>query len=74
MKASEMVRLNRSTSAFCFGERGSLWKCVMPSLVTKNIDRLLDPIYPHFYVVATGDSVFGCTEKRMKKLAEYDIH
>ena len=35
------------------------------------IDGLLNPIYPHFYVVATVDPDFAYTEKRMKELAGY---
>lgn len=37
----------------------------------KLLDRLLDPIYPHFYVVATVDNDFKYSEKRMKELAGY---
>ena len=37
----------------------------------KFIDHLLDPIYPHFYVIATPKSDFKYTEKRMKELAGY---
>ncbi len=35
------------------------------------IDRLLNPIYPHFYVVATPDPDFRYSEKRMRELAGY---
>ena len=37
----------------------------------KILDHLLDPIYPHFYVVAQLDTSFGYSEKRMKELAGY---
>ncbi len=37
----------------------------------KIIDNLLDSIYPHFYVVATPDSNFKYSEKRMKELVGY---
>lgn len=39
----------------------------------KILDRLLDPIYPHFYVVATIDPSFAYPEKRMKELLGYAI-
>jgi 2-polyprenyl-3-methyl-5-hydroxy-6-metoxy-1,4-benzoquinol methylase len=35
------------------------------------VDTLLNPIYPHFYVIATIDTDFHYTEKRMKELAGY---
>lgn len=38
----------------------------------KIIDHLLDPIYPHFYVVAMPDPDFHYTEKRKRELAGYD--
>jgi SAM-dependent methyltransferase len=34
-------------------------------------DCLLNPIYPHFYALATPDSNFAYDEKRMKELAGY---
>ncbi|MFH1255611.1 MAG: hypothetical protein V1667_04050 [bacterium] len=37
----------------------------------KVIDHLLDPIYPHFYVVATPDPDFKYSEKRMRELIGY---
>ena len=40
----------------------------------KIVDHLLDPIYPHLYVVATPKSDFHYTEKRMKELAGYAEH
>lgn len=39
--------------------------------LNKFIDRLLNPIYPHFYVVAQIDGNFKYTDKRMKELAGY---
>lgn len=39
---------------------------------TALIDHLLDPIYPHFYVVATPDTDFAYHYKRLKELAGYD--
>lgn len=35
------------------------------------IDHLLDPIYPHFYVVASNNLDFEYTEKRKKELVGY---
>jgi len=35
------------------------------------IDHLLDPIYPHFYVVAQPDPDFHYSDKRLKELAGY---
>lgn len=35
------------------------------------LDRLLNPIYPHFYVVAAPDSEFAYGQKRMKELKGY---
>lgn len=35
------------------------------------IDHVLDPIYPHFYVIATPDPNFRYTEKRMRELVGY---
>ncbi len=35
------------------------------------IDHLLNPIYPHFYVVAVIDPAFTYAQKRMKELAGY---
>lgn len=40
----------------------------------KTIDHLLDPIYPHLYVIATPDLDFKYTEKRMRELAGYAKH
>lgn len=37
----------------------------------KFVDFLLNPLYPHFYVVTTPDPNFKYTEKRMKELAGY---
>ena len=37
------------------------------------IDRLLDLIYPHFYVVASPKRGFKYHEKRLKELGGYDI-
>ena len=36
-----------------------------------HVDALLNPIYPHFYLVATLDPDFHYTEKRMKELSGY---
>ena len=36
-----------------------------------SVDHLLDPIYPHFYVVAKPDPNFKYSDKRMKELAGY---
>lgn len=36
------------------------------------IDRLLDIIYPHFYVVATPNENFSYDAKRMRELAGYE--
>ena len=58
-------------------ERGG-WKPITTRgfhFANKFIDHLLDPIYPHFYVVATPDPDFKYSEKRMKELVGYiDIH
>jgi len=35
-------------------------------------DRLLNPIYPHFYVVAEPDPNFQYSEKRLRELAGYE--
>jgi len=35
------------------------------------IDFILNPIYPHFYVVAHADHTFTYSKKRMKELAGY---
>ena|GEM_PF-661298 len=35
------------------------------------VDALLDPIYPHFYLVATPTEGFAYTDKRMRELAGY---
>ena len=35
------------------------------------LDHLLDPIYPHFYVVASEDTQFRYSDKRMKELGGY---
>jgi len=35
------------------------------------VDHLLDPIYPHFYVVASPDPDFKYSDKRLKELAGY---
>lgn len=35
------------------------------------LDSLLNPIYPHFYVIATINPKFHYTEKRMKELSGY---
>lgn len=35
------------------------------------IDALLNPIYPHFYVVASANPTFTYTNKRMKELVGY---
>ncbi len=37
----------------------------------KLVDYLLNPIYPHFYVVASSDPNFRYSEKRLKELAGY---
>jgi 2-polyprenyl-3-methyl-5-hydroxy-6-metoxy-1,4-benzoquinol methylase len=37
----------------------------------KIVDHLLDPIYPHLYVIATPRTNFKYSEKRMKELAGY---
>lgn len=34
-------------------------------------DRLLDPMYPHFYIAARPDRAFSYSEKRRKELAGY---
>lgn len=39
----------------------------------KFIDRLLNPIYPHFYVIAKVNNNFGYTDKRKKELLGYGI-
>lgn len=36
------------------------------------IDHLLDPIYPHLYVIAKLDPAFAYSEKRLKELAGYE--
>ena len=54
-------------------ERGG-WKIITTRgfhFSNKFIDHLLDPIYPHFYVVATPDPDFKYPDKRMKELAGY---
>lgn len=38
------------------------------------LDHLLDPIYPHLYVIATPQPNFAYSEKRMKELAGYAEH
>lgn len=38
----------------------------------KLVDHLIDPIYPHFYVVAKIDPNFRYTEKRMRELSGYN--
>ena len=35
------------------------------------VDHLIDPIYPHFYVIAKPDPNFKYSDKRMKELAGY---
>lgn len=35
------------------------------------IDHILDPIYPHFYVVARVDPNFAYSDKRLKELSGY---
>lgn len=35
------------------------------------LDHMLDPIYPHFYLVATVDQNFQYSEKRMRELSGY---
>jgi len=42
--------------------------------LNKMIDYLLNPIYPHFYVVARPDNEFRYSEKRMKELKGYKKH
>ena len=38
------------------------------------LDALLNPLYPHFYVVATPRRGFAYSEKRMKEMAGYAGH
>lgn len=40
-------------------------------LQNKKLDLLLNPIYPHFYVIAKPDKDFKYGEKRMKQLIGY---
>jgi SAM-dependent methyltransferase len=40
--------------------------------IDRFFDRLLNPIYPHFYVVASIDPDFKYSEKRLKELAGYN--
>lgn len=54
-------------------ERGG-WKPIMVRgfyFAGKFFDTLLNPIHPHFYVVAFADADFKYSEKRMKELAGY---
>lgn len=39
----------------------------------KLIDQLLNPIYPHFYIVAKVNNNFGYSDKRKKELLGYGI-
>ena len=41
--------------------------------INRYVDRLLDPIYPHYYVSASVDTNFTYSDKRMKELAGYDF-